>query len=158
MISGPASGVRFTGTACNNSFLNVHTQMPASATQHVGIFVRSGAANVRINGCDVTGNLVNGVNVNASGSAPTNIFIKHTDFTGITPNPVSVGTPVTNLPSASAVKAREAIGGCSACCKPPEATVVHVRSAQRPGKRRNHTGYGHRALSFGVSFRFSPVR
>jgi len=97
-ITGPASGVRITGAACNNSVYDLFTSPPGPAptSQVYGVYVGFGASSIRIASCDLTGNLGNGVLVTGSSSAPSNVFVKHCDFTGLS-NPLSVTAPVTNL-------------------------------------------------------------
>lgn len=80
-ISGAASGVRITGAACNNSVFLYGHQQPQN--QEYGIYVSNGAQSLRINGCDLTGNLTNSLVVDASEVGPSKIFVGHCDCTGI---------------------------------------------------------------------------
>lgn len=97
-ITGPVNGLRITGVACNNSAYNLDSSPAgfAPATQLYGVYVGYGAENVRVLSCDLTGNVDNGAVITGSSGAPSNIFIKHCDFTGLT-NPLSVTATVTNL-------------------------------------------------------------
>jgi hypothetical protein len=97
-ISGAATGVRINGVACNNAVYDIYlaTPGPAPATQLYGLYVSSGATSIRVHACDLTSNVDNGVVVDGSVSAPTNVFIKHCDFTGLS-TPVKVTAPVSNL-------------------------------------------------------------
>lgn len=95
-FTGAAIGVRITGAACNNSLYDINLPGFANPTQRFGIEVTSGAASVLIDGCDLTGNLNSGINVNGTIAAPTNVFVKQCDFTGLA-SPVAVTLPVANL-------------------------------------------------------------
>lgn len=97
-ITGPASGIRITGAACNNSVYDLFMSPPgpAPASQVYGIYVGVGASSLRVIGCDLTGNDGSGAYVTGSSGTPVNIFFKHCDFTGLA-NPLSVTAPVTNL-------------------------------------------------------------
>jgi len=82
---GPGSGVRITGAACNNSVTIADNGEPQNKYQKYGIYVSNGAASVRINACDLTGNLTNSLVVDGSQAqgAPSDIFVGHTDCTGV---------------------------------------------------------------------------
>ncbi len=96
-ITGAASGVRINGAACNNSLYDFSIPGFASATQSYGVEIDASATSIRVIGCDLTGNTINGAAVLGSVTAdPTNVFFKHCDFTGLS-NPVGVTLPVTNL-------------------------------------------------------------
>ena len=102
-ITGPASGVRIVGAACNDSvFAAVESggYSFVDESQQYGIYVGgasdSGATNVRIHSCDLTGNTESGVYVTGANGAPENVFIKHCDLSGV-PTPAHVVTPVTNV-------------------------------------------------------------
>jgi len=97
-ISGPASGVRISNAACNNSVYNIYLSPTAfaSATQSYGIYVGGGASSVRAQGCDLTGNEVSGLWVDGSNGEPLDVFVKHCDITDV-PTPVTVTTPVSNV-------------------------------------------------------------
>ena len=76
-ITGPASGVRIVGAACNNSvFAAVESggYSFVDESQQYGIYVGgasdSGATNVRIHSCDLTGNTESGVYVTGANLAP----------------------------------------------------------------------------------------
>jgi hypothetical protein len=97
--SGSAApvGVRITGAACNNSILSEANFEPA--TQEIGIYVSGSSSSVRIQGCDLTGNLQYGAQVlgpSSGTSLPTNIFIRHCDFTGLA-SPLHVSGLVSNV-------------------------------------------------------------
>lgn len=95
-LSGP-SGIRITGAACNNSLLNTTTHDFATATQQYGFYLSGAASSVRVNACDFTGNLANGVYINGtSTSKPLNVFVRDSDFTALS-TPVTVSGPVSNL-------------------------------------------------------------
>ncbi|MBV8344054.1 MAG: hypothetical protein JO190_03550 [Candidatus Eremiobacteraeota bacterium] len=93
--NGP-SGIRITGAACNNSLFNPSSKVFVTASQDFGIYVAGPATSVRINACDLTGNLTNGAAITGSTAAPKNLFIRDCDFTALT-TPVAVTAPVTNL-------------------------------------------------------------
>jgi hypothetical protein len=97
-ITGPASGVRITGAACNNSVTIADNGEPQNKYQKYGIYVSNGAASVRINACDLTGNLTNSLVVDGSQAqgAPSDIFVGHTDCTGVSAA-VDVILPVGSL-------------------------------------------------------------
>jgi hypothetical protein len=76
-----ASGVRITGAACNNS-VSVRGVMQASS-QEIGVYIAGSSSSVRIQGCDLTGNLQYGAQVlgpSSGTSLPTNVFIRDCDF------------------------------------------------------------------------------
>jgi hypothetical protein len=96
-LTGSVAGVRITGAACNNSIIFHGAAKPS--TQEIGVYVAGTSSSVRIHGCDLTGNLGYGLEVLGNPlieTAPTNVFVKHCDFTGLSA-PVSVTTPVSNL-------------------------------------------------------------
>jgi hypothetical protein len=99
-LSGPVSGVRISNAACNNSLYDIYLTPPAlaPATQEYGIYVRDGATSVRINGCDLTGNTINGLLVDTTTPAPSNVFVRHCDFTGVSaPVSVNMANPIPSL-------------------------------------------------------------
>jgi len=107
-IVGPATGIRITGVACNNSAYNLDATPPgfASPTQVYGIYVSgasdSGPTSVRVTACDLTGgatgNTESGLYVTGASGTPTNVFVKSCDISGYTSTPaVQVVTPVSNV-------------------------------------------------------------
>lgn len=100
VLSGPASGVRISNVACNNSVFDVTQTVRAfaPATQDYGIYVTGGATSVRINGCDLTGNETNGALVDG-GSSASNVFIRGCDITGysVYSDAVAVSGAITSL-------------------------------------------------------------
>lgn len=95
-ITGPASGVRITGAACNNSVTIATNGHPQNKYQKYGIYVSNGATSVRINGCDLTGNLTNSLVVDGTQASPSGVLVGHCDFTGV-PTAVNVILPVGTL-------------------------------------------------------------
>lgn len=107
-LSGPASGVRISNVACNNSVFNVKQLVRAfaPATQNYGIYVTNGASGVRIIGCDLTGpnspapNLGNNENgLVIGGTDVSNVFARGCDFSGYDSfsDAVKVNISATNL-------------------------------------------------------------
>lgn len=82
-VYGPASAVRVIGVSCVGGYEFIqHDRKSASPQQDVGIYVGGGTTNVVIEGCDVTGNATNGILVDGSTSAVTNIFIRDCNESG----------------------------------------------------------------------------
>ncbi len=82
-LVGPVSGVRITGAACNNSVTNALNGHPQNPYQKYGIYVSNGASSVRINACDLTGNLTNSLVVDGTVAGPSQVFVAHCDCTGV---------------------------------------------------------------------------
>ena len=84
-ITGPASAIRIVGAACIGTYpyiQNYDGVMPV-ATQDVGIYIAgSGASNVIIDHCDLTGNEENGVLIGAGGLNVTNLCIRNCNASG----------------------------------------------------------------------------
>jgi Right handed beta helix region len=80
---GPSSGVRIVGADCVGEYTYI-TNVGGSTSyqQAVGIYVDGGAENIIIDACDVTLNNTNGIQVNGSSSAVTNIFVRNCNATG----------------------------------------------------------------------------
>lgn len=97
---GAATNVRIIGASCVGQFTDI-TEFDdgASPPQKVGIFVDSGATNVIVEGCDLTGNSENGVYVNGSSPLPTDVFIRDCSLTGYSlfSDAVHVATGVTSV-------------------------------------------------------------
>ena len=73
-LTGAVSGVRITGAACNNSIIFQGAAEPS--TQQFGIYIAgSGASNVIIDHCDLSGNLQHAVLIGAGELNVTNVFI-----------------------------------------------------------------------------------
>ena len=97
-LAGAVSGVRISNVACNNSLFNIYgpDKDYATPTQLFGVYVGYGASNVRIRGCDLTGNKSHGVFIDGSFGEPSNVFVSDCDMTGVA-TPVQVSTPVSNV-------------------------------------------------------------
>lgn len=94
-LSGPVNGIRISNVACNNSVFDLTTTPSrgfAAQTQDFGIYVTGGATNVRINGCDLTGNITNGVLVDGNGGV-SNIYVRGCDITGYSSYSHAVAVP-----------------------------------------------------------------
>lgn len=82
---GPSSGVRVIGADCVGSYTYVTNSGSGSTHQQaVGIYVDGSASGVVIDGCDVTGNGTNGIVVNASSAAVSEILIRDCNASGYT--------------------------------------------------------------------------
>ena len=84
-ITGPATGVRILGAACIGSypyFIN-HGGPQSVPTQDIGIYIAgSGASNVIIDHCDLTGNSENGVFVGSGELTVSDVFIRNCNVNG----------------------------------------------------------------------------
>jgi hypothetical protein len=92
-------GIRITGAACNNLLFTPNGQVFGTPVQDYGLYVTGTATSARVNGCDLTGNLTNGVYIDGTSGAPVNLFIRDCDLSGYSSPaaPVHVVSPVTNL-------------------------------------------------------------
>lgn len=90
------TGLRIANPVCSNSFFNVYTQALASATQQYGVYVGGGTSNVKLNGCDLTGNTGSGLWVDGSVTTPDDVLVTACDMSGLT-TPVTVSGTVPTL-------------------------------------------------------------
>lgn len=84
-ITGPASGIRILGAACIGTYpYIINTGGPTTPTrQDVGIYIAgSGASDVIIDHCDLTGNSQHAVLIGAGGLNVSNVFIRNCNANG----------------------------------------------------------------------------
>jgi hypothetical protein len=83
-ITGPASGVRIVGAACIGSYPYIEIdKIKDSPQQDVGIYIAgSGASDVIIDHCDLTGNGQHAVLIGAGGLSVSNVFIRNCNANG----------------------------------------------------------------------------
>lgn len=83
-ITGPAAQIRIVGASCIGSYPYIQIDsINPSPVQDVGIYIAgSGANDVIIDHCDLTGNSENGVLIGAGGLDVTNVFIRNCNVNG----------------------------------------------------------------------------
>lgn len=88
-ITGPATGIRIIGASCIGSYpyIEIAKNVP-SPQQDVGIYIAgSGASDVIIDHCDLTGNSQHAVLIGAGGLSVTNVFIRSCNASGYGTHP-----------------------------------------------------------------------
>lgn len=90
-LTGPATGIRIVGASCIGSYPYIEiSQNKPSPQQDVGIYIAgSGASNVIIDHCDLTGNSQHAVLIGAGGLNVTNVFIRNCNASGYGTTPSS---------------------------------------------------------------------
>lgn len=83
-ITGPASGIRIVGASCIGSYAYVEIDHEEpSPVQDVGIYIAgSGASNIIIDHCDLTGNSEYAILIGAGGLNVTDVFIRSCNANG----------------------------------------------------------------------------
>jgi hypothetical protein len=125
-ITAAAVEVRISNVACNNTVFDIHSHAYASPTQNYGIYVSNGAESVRINGCALVGNEEYGLWVDATSTAPSNVFVKDCDLTGNTLGPVQVSGTVDNLQVVDCPGYNDSQTAALTTSPPPTTAVFHA--------------------------------
>jgi hypothetical protein len=86
-IFGPATGVRIVGVSCVGQYKYIRQNNEGTSPQQVGgIYIAGAVEDVIIDGCDLRNGTTYGVYIlGASGAVPTNIFIRNSDISDISP-------------------------------------------------------------------------
>jgi hypothetical protein len=125
-ITAAAVEVRISNVACNNTVFDIDSHAYASPTQNYGIYVSNGAESVRINGCALVGNEEYGLWVDATSTAPSNVFVKDCDLNGNTLGPVTVPTTVTSLQIVDCPGYNDSQTTALTTSPPPTTAVFHA--------------------------------
>jgi hypothetical protein len=81
---GEATNVRIVGASCIGEYNAIILDPPVTTSpqQAVGIYIDQGASNVIVDSCDLTENSANGIVVNGTSGAVTNIFLRSCNVVG----------------------------------------------------------------------------